>query len=632
MTPDQGAVERFEEEFARTFEAKYALAFPYGRSALWALLNALNIHDAEIILPAYTCAVVAHAIVLSGNSPRFVDINLHDYNMDLDQVAETINQRTKAIIATHLFGYPLNVDRLTKIVREAEHLFGHKIWVIQDCAHSFGAEWQGKQVCIAGDAALYGLNISKVITSIFGGMITTSDENLYNKIKKYRDAHFKKYGFVKTLCRLLYIMAVYPAFNERLFGLVYWLQEHTPLLNRLTKAYHLDDKIHFPPDYLDQMLPIEARVGLVQLKKYPEIVEKRREAAAFYDQNLPAREGWIKPPLVNGATYSHYVVRVPNRDACIMEMAAKGVHLGELIQYSVPNMNSYLSTGGSFPNAYLASKTTINIPLHKYKEIVHKISLLPDAKMRETDFLTKEALEENDVIAFYDAYAPFWDDRFGNNYATNYFLERRWKSFVDVLNRSQVSKSTVIELGVGTGIYIERVSKIFEKIIALDGSQKMLDVLEKKISAQNINNISTIRANVVDLHPVDAASVDCVYFFGLIEHVIDTHAFMTEIKRILRKGGCVIGITPNKRSPWYKLRNLIRGTGKHCSSDKYYSIDELDKMFETHGFHKVCAIYWGTVPAGINESLAKLLAMLEPIMNKLSLSSYLGGITFSYRR
>ena len=81
MTPDQGAVERFEEEFARTFEAKYALAFPYGRSALWALLNALNIHDAEIILPAYTCAVVAHAIVLSGNSPRFVDINLHDYNM-----------------------------------------------------------------------------------------------------------------------------------------------------------------------------------------------------------------------------------------------------------------------------------------------------------------------------------------------------------------------------------------------------------------------------------------------------------------------------------------------------------------------------------------------------------------------
>ena len=194
-------------------------------------------------------------------------------------------------------------------------------------------------MCIAGDAALYGLNISKVITSIFGGMITTSDENLYNKIKKYRDAHFKKYGFVKTLCRLLYIMAVYPAFNERLFGLVYWLQEHTPLLNRLTKAYHLDDKIHFPPDYLDQMLPIEARVGLVQLKKYPEIVEKRREAAAFYDQNLPAREGWIKPPLVNGATYSHYVVRVPNRDACIMEMAAKGVHLGELIQYSVPNMN-----------------------------------------------------------------------------------------------------------------------------------------------------------------------------------------------------------------------------------------------------------------------------------------------------
>ena len=169
ITPDKSAVEKFETEFARTFEAKYALAFPYGRSALWALFKAMDIHDAEIIMPAYTCVVVAHAIVLSGNTPRFVDITLHDYNMDLNQVAEAICGKTQAIIATHLFGYPLDIDQLGEIVREAEHRFGHKIWVIQDCAHSFGAQWKGKQVCGAGDAALFGLNISKMITSIFGG-------------------------------------------------------------------------------------------------------------------------------------------------------------------------------------------------------------------------------------------------------------------------------------------------------------------------------------------------------------------------------------------------------------------------------------------------------------------------------
>jgi dTDP-4-amino-4,6-dideoxygalactose transaminase len=377
ITPDKRAVEKFEIEFARTFESKYAIAFSYGRSALWALFKALNIQDAEIIMPAYTCAVVAHAIVLSGNRPRFVDISLHDYNMELDQVADAINKNTKAIIATHLFGYPLDIDRLDEIVREAENRIGHKIWVIQDCAHSFGAEWKGKQVSSAGDAALFGLNISKMITSIFGGMITTSDNVLYQKLKNYRDTHFKYPQFFKTIRRFLYIIAVYPAFNERVYNFVYWLQENTRMLNSMTKAYHLDEKIHFPPDNLDRMLPIEASVGLIQLKKYYDIVNKRRKVAEYYDKYLPNRKGWIKPPLLDGATYSHYVVRVPERNACIKEMATRGVHLGELIQYSVPNLSSYLSTGGFFPNAFLASKTVINFPFDKHVNITHKVSSLP---------------------------------------------------------------------------------------------------------------------------------------------------------------------------------------------------------------------------------------------------------------
>ena len=146
------------------------------------------------------------------------------------------------------------------------------------------------------------------------------------------------------------------------------------MLNSLTKAYHLDEKIHFPPDYLDRMLPIEASVGLVQLKKYPEIVKRRKKAVEFYNGNLPTLQGWIKPPLIEGATYSHYVVRVPKRHDCIKEMATKGVHLGELIQYSVPNSSTYLSASNrSFPNALLASKMTINLPFEKHVDITHKI-------------------------------------------------------------------------------------------------------------------------------------------------------------------------------------------------------------------------------------------------------------------
>lgn len=367
LRPNRGAVERFEREFARHFQAVDAVAFPYGRSALHAFLQAIGLHNAEIIMPAYTCSVVAHAISLSGNIPRFIDIRLFDYNMDLDLLPDAINEKTRAIVATHLFGYPLDLDRLESIVAEAESKYGHKIWVIQDCAHSFGAEWKGRMVGTSGDAALYALNISKMMTSIFGGMLTFSDKKLAAKVRLWRDRNFHAAPWYKPWLRRIYLLAVTAAFNETLYGLTWWLQEKTPLLDRLTKSYHLDEKIHFPPDAFERMLEVEAAVGLEQLKKYPKIIARRRAVAKWYDENLYRPKGWEFPPIVEGATYSHYVVRVPDRKKTVEAMAAKGVHLGELIQYSVPELKGYTFLSKVREGCCLArcsSTETINIPIH----------------------------------------------------------------------------------------------------------------------------------------------------------------------------------------------------------------------------------------------------------------------------
>ena len=361
-------VSRFEDAFARKFETKWAMAFPYGRSALWAMFNALEIKNAEVIMPAFTCDVVAHAIVLSGNIPRFVDITLYDYNMDLDLVADAINEKTKAVIATHLFGYPLDVDRLREIINAAEVRFGHKIWIIQDCAHSFGAQWKNRFVSNEGDVALYGLNISKMITSIFGGMLTTNDTKLYRRLCDWRDLHYKSPGALKALRRQFYLIAVYPTFHETLYGIVYWLQEHTPFLDYLTKAYHLDEKIHFPPDFQDHMLPVEAQVGLVQLNKYPEIIRRRHGLANYYSSQLSSFDiNWVLPPLVDGATYSHYVLRLPEgmQDSLLQAASRLGLQLGCGVGYVVPEMKAYsMYRSGSFPNASLAARSLINLPLH----------------------------------------------------------------------------------------------------------------------------------------------------------------------------------------------------------------------------------------------------------------------------
>tara|TARA_A100001015_G_C14983647_1_gene710577 strand:- start:205 stop:1350 length:1146 start_codon:yes stop_codon:yes gene_type:complete len=354
------AVEKFEKEFAKTFNAVDAVAFPYGRSAQWAFLKAIGIENGEVIMPAYTCSVVAHAVTLSGNIPRFIDIDLYDYNMNLDQAELAINENTRAIIPTHTFGYPQDLDRLEAMVEKAEKRYGNKIWLIQDCCHAFGADWKGKMIGTSGDVAIYALNISKHITSIFGGMLTFQDQKLANKIRDWRDGHFKSAGWLKSIKRRLYFLAVYFAFHEKIYGFTLWLQQNTPLLNKLTKAYHLDNKIHFPPDYLDKMLNVEAAVGLKQLKKYPKIIQFRRQKARYYNQNLPRKEGWFFPPIIEGATYSHYTVRVPNRNEVIFDYKNKGIELGKVIQYKIPDLEEYSSSNNNFSHSDEASKNSIN--------------------------------------------------------------------------------------------------------------------------------------------------------------------------------------------------------------------------------------------------------------------------------
>ncbi len=368
LAPQPNAVELFEEEFARTFAAKYALAFPYGRSALWALFKALDIRDAEIVIPAYTCSVVAHAVVLSGNIPRFVDISLDDYNMDLDLLAEAIGERTRAVVPSHLFGCPLDVERLQEIVCRAENRYGQKIWVVQDCAHAFGARWKGRLVCNEGDAAIFGLNVSKLITSIFGGMLTTNNEELAGRIRIWRKAHFQPPRNSKAWRRRLYLLAVYAAFHENVYALIHWLESSTSLLDALTKAYHLDEKIHFPPGHDEEMTAVEASVGMTQLKKYETIIRQRLENAHYYLQALQGTQRLELPPSVEGSTYSHFTIRVPDRATILESFLRGGIELGELIQYSLPHMGiygKYVSDLTRFPNSLHCSLKTVNLPIYR---------------------------------------------------------------------------------------------------------------------------------------------------------------------------------------------------------------------------------------------------------------------------
>jgi dTDP-4-amino-4,6-dideoxygalactose transaminase len=384
--PGKDDVKLFENAFADLMGQKHALAFPYGRTGLMLLLKALGLNNKEIICPAYTCVVVPHAIVYSNNIPVFVDCEPDGFNMDLDQVEKKITPRTGAVIATSIFGYPVDLGKLDKIRSRQPH-----VHIIQDCAHSFSAEWKGRPVQKEGVAALFGLNISKILTSIFGGMITTDYGRLYRRLKEHRDRSLRPAGRKKSLCRIIYFAAVYPAFWKHLYGIVNHL-ENSSMLNSFTR-YFDEKKIDMPSDYQIQMSGVEAKVGIVQIEKYHDIIQTRRQYSAYYSSALKNIEGINIVKAVEGANYSHIIVLSKNREILLKKALERGLQLGSIIDYCIPNMpayKKYTPPDEEYPIANYYSEHIINLPVsgefnieaaHDVVEILRQICL--EAENRE---------------------------------------------------------------------------------------------------------------------------------------------------------------------------------------------------------------------------------------------------------
>jgi perosamine synthetase len=374
VLPTQHEVADFEQSFAAKFGASDAIAFAYGRTAQWAFLQAVGVHDAEVVMPAYTCSVVAHAVTLSGNTPVFVDVSLDDYNPTPDRIAGAITSRTRAVIATNTFGYPQDAASLRAVVADAENRFGNKIWLVQDCAHAFGATSASDLVAKAGDVALFGLNMSKIISSIFGGMLTFNDANLAAQVRRWTERRLSSSGMLREIRQRAYGLAATAALSHTGVALTQMLLTRTRLLDRWATAYHLDDLVHFPPDYDQTMTRIGATVGVSQLERYDEIIANRRANAATYASRLRMGSEAVMGPLRDGATYSHYVVRVPDREATVAEWRRSDVQLGELIQYSIPHLSSYHGPNvAGFENSLLASRHLVNFPVNARPRDVERI-------------------------------------------------------------------------------------------------------------------------------------------------------------------------------------------------------------------------------------------------------------------
>jgi SAM-dependent methyltransferase len=246
--------------------------------------------------------------------------------------------------------------------------------------------------------------------------------------------------------------------------------------------------------------------------------------------------------------------------------------------------------------------------------------------MDERNFQTTRSSSSRDVLGFYDAYAPNWDERFGRTPTTEHFHGVRVNSFL-TLARLRADQR-LVELGVGTGPYLQAIAPRVAHVTAVDGSAGMLEVLKRKHAA--LANLDVLQRDLESTGQDVNFEADIVYWFGLLEHVIDADAFAANCRRMLKPGGRLIFAAPNGRCPWYGVMRKAFRAGAHCSSDHYYTPEESDALFHRFGFVRDGLVYWGYAPAGVPGWLYTPLTLAGHLIDRTPLRKYAGGMTLSY--
>jgi perosamine synthetase len=175
-------VQEFESSLRTFLNVKHAISVNSGTAALHAALLALDIKTGdEVLLPSFTFVATANSVIASGAKPVFVDINIKDYTIDLNDLKRKISKKSKAIIPVHLYGHPSDLCELNEIANQ------YSLYIIEDACQSLGSLYKNKQTGTFGTMGCFSMYASKVLTAGEGGAIVTNDDKLADTLKMIRN-------------------------------------------------------------------------------------------------------------------------------------------------------------------------------------------------------------------------------------------------------------------------------------------------------------------------------------------------------------------------------------------------------------------------------------------------------------
>jgi perosamine synthetase len=262
-----GIFARFETAFAHYHQRSYALVENAGTSALYGIYEGIGLGPGdEVIVPAYTFFATVSPLMHTGAVPIFCDCN-EDGNIDPEQIESLITPRCKAIMITHMWGMPCDMDRIVQICQR------HKLLLLEDCSHAHGARYKGKKVGTLSHAAAWSLQGQKIITGGEGGILLTDDATLYHRALLQ--------GHYNNRCKQE-IDREDPLFEFALTGFGLKLRAHPLAIAIAFQQFkHLDEWLEQKQRYAEQFIKA---LSLYPFLKMPRFVDKQPSWYAFIIQ------------------------------------------------------------------------------------------------------------------------------------------------------------------------------------------------------------------------------------------------------------------------------------------------------------------------------------------------------------
>ena len=349
---NQYPIETLEDAFAEHFGFPHGLLFPYGRSALHALISALEWRNREVLCPAYICAEVPYAISVSGNAVRFVDSAPQHFLPGSAEWNARVSPTSAMAILTPLFGYPIDPRCQLAIRRAARDIF-----ILSDESHSYDSDVH----CRAADGALFSLGLGKTITALSGGVLLLRDSAVYRLVKTFRERYYQRPTTWHTTRQIISGIAAWFAFREPAVTILDILARRFRLLPTEDKDWLPNQMPVLPPDAMIMSSRYDAKVGIRQLASLAAVLAARRKTGEHYNRRLK-EEGFQTFEYTRVPTWPRFPWSVSNRKSVVHALRQQGVQVSMVFPYSCADLAAYEDQSSSCPHASVWGRSMINLP------------------------------------------------------------------------------------------------------------------------------------------------------------------------------------------------------------------------------------------------------------------------------